>query len=57
MHGEQGYSYTSAASETLPCLRGQLSVHSPKNIFDADEFGLQLKLSPDPTIANQHLSR
>lgn len=55
LHGKKGYADTGAMSESSTGLREKISVYSPENFLNADEFGLWLRLSLDRTIENQQL--
>lgn len=56
MHCEKTSADTSAAARVLPETWEMLSEYSPKNIFNADKYGLQFKFSPDSNISHRQLS-
>lgn len=43
------------ANEALPRLREKLSKYAMKDIFNANEFGLNYHMAPDTTIACQRI--
>ena len=54
-HGEKADADLGAARECLTALRSFLQQFNPKNVFNADEFGLYYKQAPTSTIAQGRL--
>lgn len=54
-HEESGDCDYSAILAKLPALQRSLECFSHKETFNADEFGLNYRMAPDVTVAQQRI--
>lgn len=54
-HGEDGDADLHAINDQLPSLRETLQSYDVKDIFNADECGLNYRMAPDTTVAHKAL--
>ena len=54
-HGESGHCDDAAVEQQLPSIQREISRFSPKDTFNADEFGLNYRMAPDVTIAEERI--
>ncbi len=52
-NGERGSANNAAIARELPALPEHLRKYAPKDIFNADKFGLYWRMTPDRAIAKK----